>query len=97
MNGALLRSGIVAGNVLQENFSGGRITTGIKFYGGLLNLVNLKKFKIEDWDVGWYQLRMILKDKLDGFKLKILHNKLGEKILPQIYELGFLRDEVKYF
>ena len=23
--------------------------------------------------------------------------KLGEKILPQIYELGFLRDEVKYF
>ena len=60
-----------------------------KFYSELENL-DRKKFKIEDWDAGWYQVRMSLGATID---LKVL----GEKILPQIYELGFLRDEVKYF
>ena len=59
------------------------------FYEGLTNL-NLKKFKIEDWDVGWYQVRMSL-----GATVNL--NELSEKLLPQIYELGFLRDEVIKF
>ena len=33
----------------------------------------------------------------DFEKFSALHKALGEKILPKIYELGFLRDEVKYF
>ncbi|MBR5913387.1 MAG: hypothetical protein IKZ58_03350 [Selenomonadaceae bacterium] len=67
------------------------------FYEGHFNLVELEKFKIYDWDVGWYQLRNIVKNFDEVFKIKIPFEKLGEKILPKIYELGFLRDEVKYF
>lgn len=59
------------------------------FYEGLTNL-NLKKYKIEDWDVGWYQVRMSL-----GATINL--NELSKKLLPQIYELGFLRDEVIEF
>ena len=59
----------------------------------------LEHWKIEDWDVGWYQIRMALKefpyDEETHFKAAV--NKLSEKLLPQIYELGFLRDEVIYF
>ena len=60
-----------------------------KFYSELENL-NLIKYKIEDWDAGWYQVRMSL-----GATINL--NELGAKLLPQIYELGFLRDEVIEF
>lgn len=60
-----------------------------KFYAELDSL-DRKKFKIEDWDAGYYQVRMSLGESVN---IKIL----GEKILPQIYELGFLRDEVIKF
>ena len=60
-----------------------------KFYSELKNL-DRKKYRIEDWDVGWYQVRMSLCEKINL-------SELGAKILPQIYELGFLRDEVKHY
>ena len=53
--------------------------------------------QIYDWDVGWYQLRNIVKNSEEVFKIKIPLQTLSEKILPQIYELGFLRDEVIKF
>jgi len=67
------------------------------FYANMLEL-NIAKWKIFDWDAGWYQVRMSLKEiGFDFEKFSAEFRKLGEKILPQIYELGFLRDEVKYF
>ena len=60
--------------------------------------LNIAKWKIFDWDAGWYQVRMSLKETGYNFeKFSAVHKNWGEKILPQIYELGFLRDEVKYF
>ena len=60
-----------------------------KFYAELSTL-NVRKWKIEDWDAGYYQVRMAL-----GASLNL--EALSDKLLPQIYELGFLRDEVRYF
>jgi hypothetical protein len=60
-----------------------------KFYSELSTL-DVRKWKIEDWDAGWYQIRTALGESVS---LKIL----SEKLEPQIYELGFLRDEVRYF
>ena len=45
------------------------------------------------FDAGWYQVRAILKqympDELKQFGE--LYKKLSEKLLPQVYNLGFLR------
>ena len=60
-----------------------------KFYADLERL-DVRKFKIADWDAGWYQIRMSLGATIDL-------SELSKKLLPQIYELGFLRDEVRYF
>ena len=60
-----------------------------KFYENLTSL-DRRKFKIADWDAGWYQIRMSLGATIN---LKIL----SDKLLPQIYGYGFLRDEIKYF
>ena len=64
-----------------------------EFYKRLKEL-DRKKWKIEDWDAGWYQVRMSLGD-IGEVKEKLA--VLGKKIEPLIYELGFLRDEVLYF
>lgn len=60
-----------------------------KFFAQLETL-DVARWKISDWDVGWYQIRMALGATVDL-------SALSEKLLPQIYELGFLRDEVRYF
>lgn len=60
-----------------------------RFYAELIRL-DVRKWKIADWDAGWYQIRMSLGATIDLSALK-------EKLLPQIYELGFLRDEVIEF
>ena len=60
-----------------------------KFYAELATL-NLSRWKIDSWDAGWYQIRMALGATIDL-------SALSAKLLPQIYELGFLRDEVRYF
>lgn len=67
------------------------------FYAGLLELIDWTKYRIENWDVGWYQIRMSIKNFEEVTALQIPYQKLSEKLLPQIYELGFLRDEVIYF
>ena len=60
-----------------------------RFYSELERL-DVSRWKIESWDAGWYQIRMSLGVSID---LSVLSAKLE----PQIYELGFLRDEVRYF
>ena len=58
-------------------------------------------WKIETWDVGFYQVRQSL--KAGGLAagelaaLKAAHDALGAKLLPQIYDLGFLAPDVEYF
>lgn len=60
-----------------------------RFYAELESL-DVRKWKIETWDAGWYQIRKSLGASIDL-------SALSAKLLPQIYELGFLRDEVRYF
>lgn len=72
----------------REIFSAAR-TIYKKFFAELERL-DVRRWKIEAWDAGWYQVR----NALDA---KINLDALSKKLLPQIYELGFLRDEVKYF
>ena len=55
-----------------------------------LERLDVAKWKISTWDTGWYQIRMAL-----GATLSL--EALSAKLEPQIYELGFLRDEVRYF
>ena len=60
-----------------------------RFYAEMERL-DVERWKITDWDAGWYQIRMSLDAKLNL-------EELSRKLEPQIYELGFLRDEVRYF
>ena len=45
------------------------------------------------WDAGFYQLKQIWKTYMnaDFDEFKSLYKKLSEKMLPMVYELGFLR------
>ena len=69
-------------------------------------------WKIETWDVGYYQIRNAMKTlggprlaaAEDGTKpvppaeaLRIAHDALRAKMLPLIYTLGFLNPDVEYF
>ena len=51
------------------------------------------KAQVLNWDCGWYQCKLILKEyaKDDLAKFKVIYKKLSEKLLPQVYNLGFLR------
>lgn len=60
-----------------------------KFYTELATL-DVRRWKIADWDAGWYQIRTALGESVSL-------EALSDKLLPQIYKLGFLRDEVRYF
>ena len=64
-----------------------------------LNELDREKYRLETWDVGWYQVRRSLEDAnlLDNETFRAAFDRLSEKLLPQIYSLGFLRDEVVYF
>ena len=68
-------------------------------------------WKIETWDVGYYQVRNAMKDfngrdarcpSANGHdarspSLREAHDALRAKLLPQIYSLGFLNPDVEYF
>ena len=70
-------------------------------------------WKIETWDVGYYQVRNAMKglggrvssraDAADGDirppaeNLREAHDALRAKLLPQIYSLGFLNPDVEYY
>ena len=64
-----------------------------KFFAEIGRL-DVRRWKIEAWDAGFYQIRNALGD---SEVLREPMRALGAKLLPQIYELGFLRDEVRYF
>lgn len=70
-----------------------------KFFYSHLNEMVTHNWKIETWDVGWYQIRRCLTEHNLGAdelnELKIATDELASKILPQIEEFGFLdKDEV---
>ncbi|WP_051209156.1 hypothetical protein [Butyrivibrio sp. WCD3002] len=60
-----------------------------------------KLYKIDNWDLGWYQIRMVLKHEevcikeMNALKASIM--KLGEKIIPQIRKYGFLSGYIHLF
>lgn len=67
-------------------------------------------WKIETWDVGFYQVRNAMKNYSASSApsrlcvesnpladLRTVHNALRMKLLPQIYTLGFLNPDVEYF
>jgi len=63
------------------------------FYKEWKNL-NLRKFKIDYYDCGWYQIRNALLDAKVGLEelnaVKEAHTKLALKLRPKVYEYGFL-------
>jgi hypothetical protein len=65
------------------------------FYFDGLSLLQISKFKIETYDAGWWQIRNALQDAQLGndelAELKFQHNKLKEKLLPQLKEYGMIR------
>jgi hypothetical protein len=70
-----------------------------KLYFANLNKMVTKKWKIDTWDAGWYQIRRCLTEhNLGSDELKELSKAneiLANKILPFIEEYGFLdKDEV---
>ena len=66
-----------------------------RFYFAHLHFLQRKKFKIETYDAGWYQIRQALLDACLGTDLfadlKYRHDQLKAKILPQLYDYGILR------
>ena len=51
------------------------------------------EYCINAFDAGWYQIKAMLKQYMPGElkEFKELYKKLSEKLLPQVYSLGFLR------
>ncbi|MCK4945148.1 MAG: hypothetical protein KAS59_02680, partial [Alphaproteobacteria bacterium] len=57
------------------------------------------KLKLNRSDVSWYQIRNALKKRnesgnqieIDFSPFEISYKILSEKLIPQVYELGFLR------
>ena len=71
-----------------------------KFYAEIAN-TNWMDAKIETWDVGYYQICKALKEvglATEEFAaLKQAHDALRDKLLPKVYEYGFLNPDVEYF
>jgi hypothetical protein len=80
----------------QDVYDAGRLLY-IAFYQNV-NKTRWLDYKIELWDVGLWQIRMALngsglcENEMNG--LKTAHNKLGKKLLPQLYEFGFIPKDV---
>jgi hypothetical protein len=51
------------------------------------------EYQIMNWDCGWYQIKALAKEyaKDDLEEFKVLYKKLADKMLPMVYEVGFLR------
>lgn len=52
-----------------------------------------ENYQINNWDCGWYQIKALAKEyaKDDFEEFKTVYKKLGDKMRPMVYELGFLR------
>ena len=65
-----------------------------QYYFENLGQIPTTKFKIENWDAGWWQIRNALGDVNLGkeimTELKALHVTLREKILPEISKYGII-------
>lgn len=65
-----------------------------RFYFDNLNQLRTTKFKVHTWDAGWWQIRNVLDDAKIADELmaefKVAHSALRDKLLPQIYQFGFL-------
>ena len=65
-----------------------------QFYFENLGQIPTTKFKIENWDAGWWQIRNALGDVDLGkelmAELKVYHAQLREKILPEITKYGII-------
>jgi hypothetical protein len=65
-----------------------------QYFFAHLNQMRTQKFKVETYDAGFYQIKNCLKDvdlykkELEMFQLTL--NKLKDKILPDLYEYGFI-------
>ena len=58
-------------------------------------------YKIELWDIGWYQIKEAAKVITDAVPLlndvRKCVRQLADKILPQISQYGFLPPNIQYF
>ena len=65
-----------------------------QLYFAQLNQLRTTKFKIQTWDAGWWQIRNALADAHLGDAelkaVKLAHQALKDKLVPQVYSLGFL-------
>lgn len=70
------------------------------FYKQMIN-THWMNFKIENWDVGLWQIKRTLKQTNLGIEelnnLKSAHKELGKKLLPQIYSYGFINKDIELF
>ncbi|WP_077230005.1 hypothetical protein [Clostridium baratii] len=70
-----------------------------RFYYSHMNEVSWPKYKIYDWDIGWWQLRMSInevgigQEELDN--VRKAHILLGEKIIKKIYEYKFIEPDME--
>ena len=71
-----------------------------RFYAEIAN-TNWMDAKIETWDVGYYQICKALKEvglaSEEFAALKQAHDALRAKLLPKVYEYGFLNPDVEVF
>lgn len=72
------------------------------FYEELCN-TDWMEAKVQNWNVGLYQIKKALEGAMEGAirgselldELKKEMNKLADKLLPQIYEYGFILPDIK--
>jgi hypothetical protein len=80
----------------QDVYNKGRLLYQ-SFYGNV-NKTRWLDYKIDAWDVGYWQVRMSLSNAgLCGVELKSLkeaQTTLGKKILPKLHEYGFIPEDV---
>ena len=52
-----------------------------------------ENYQINNWDASFYQMKPLWKEyaKEDFEEFKVLYKKLADKMLPMVYEVGFLR------
>jgi len=52
------------------------------------------EYHLDTWDAGWYQIKKILNEHFkDEYKVFVeKYKKFEERLRPQVYELGFLKD-----
>ena len=67
-----------------------------QFYFHNLNQMRTNKFKVETYDAGFYQIKNCLKD-VELYKKELLDfnailNNLKDKILPELYNYGFISE-----